>query len=222
MTKSYEMSSHAGFKVQNIHVEGRENTDIYLLKTVLNTEKGDPLFAVNLSYARQMIERINWVKQAHIERRLPDTLHIYIEERTPLALWQNGKSLQLIDLDGVPITKKNLSHFKELLLLTGSDAAEHAPAFINLLKLTPELFELADSAIRRGERRWDLVLKNGITVKLPEKDMEFAIDLLRKEHEQSQILDKDIKAIDLRTAGRLIVSTKSGKPQQYLPVSHRI
>lgn len=169
-----------------------------------------------------MVERINWVKTAHVERRLPDTLYVYIQERTPLALWQDGNDLQLIDTDGNTITRHELSNFKDLILVTGKDAAKHAPALIATLKTTPLIHEMTDTAVRQGERRWDLHLRNGIKVKLPAEDIAFAVNVLQKEQQETKLLDKDIEIIDLRTSGRLIVKTRTGDAKSYTPVSHRI
>ena len=218
----YQFSKTAGFEIKRIQVEGRTHTDPYLLKTVLNTDKGDPLLAVDLEYAREMVERINWVKTAHVERRLPDTLYVYIQERTPLALWQDGHELKLIDIEGDTITRHDLSGFKDLLLVTGKDAAKHAPALIATLKTTPVIHDMADSAVRQGERRCDLHLKNGIKVKLPAEDIAFALNVLQKEQQVTKLLDKDIETIDLRTSGRLIVKTRTGDARSYTPVSHKI
>ncbi|TIX57312.1 MAG: cell division protein FtsQ/DivIB, partial [Mesorhizobium sp.] len=59
--------------------------------------------------------------------------------------------------------------------------------------------------IRIGERRWDLKLENGITVKLPEDGEDQAIaDLVRMDRENG-LLTRDIAAIDMRFSDRLVV-----------------
>ena len=59
--------------------------------------------------------------------------------------------------------------------------------------------------VRVAERRWDLKLENGITVKLPEEGEDQAIaDLVRMDREGG-LLTRDIVAADMRIAGQLAV-----------------
>jgi cell division protein FtsQ len=59
--------------------------------------------------------------------------------------------------------------------------------------------------IRVGERRWDLKLENGITVKLPEDGEDQAIAELVRLDRESGLLTRDIAAVDMRISDRLVV-----------------
>src|SRR3546814_6388774 len=52
---------------------------------------------VDLEEVRQKLLRYGWIEDAHVSRRLPDTLLIQIDERTPAAIWQDNGQLTLID-----------------------------------------------------------------------------------------------------------------------------
>ena len=60
--------------------------------------------------------------------------------------------------------------------------------------------------MRVGGRRWDLRLKNNLSVKLPEQDMELAMRRLVTIGEQKKIFDRNIASIDLRQPEKLIVT----------------
>ncbi len=209
------LSADMGFSVRNILVEGRVNSDPDVLKAIINIEKGDPLFSFNPKEAQQLIEKITWVKAAHIERRLPDTIYIGLEERRPLALWQKDKKLRLIDSEGEVLTDHNLKRFKDLIIIVGTRAPEHAPELISLLKVESELAKRVQSASRVGNRRWDLKLEDGTAVKLPEDDIGFALRRLAVAQEEDGLLDKDIVSVDLRKTDRIVVRTRPGKVQEY-------
>src|SRR5437762_728813 len=81
-----------------------------------------PLLAVSPSEAKTQLEALPWVRSAAVERRLPDTLHIRLVERQPLAFWQRQGKLVLIDRDGVVITGDRLERFPGLVVIVGDDA----------------------------------------------------------------------------------------------------
>ncbi len=211
----YELAAAGGFAVENILVEGRFHSDPDVLRALINIERGDPLFAFDPAEAKEMIERISWVRMAHVERRLPDTIYIGLIEREPVALWQSKRKVRVIDADGVTLTDRDLAPYKDLILLVGEDAPAHVAALLPLLAAEPVLQARVEAAGWVGERRWDLTLKNGITVRLPEEDPGFALRRLAKAQEEDGLLDKDITVVDMRLPDRITVRTKPGAVQEY-------
>lgn len=214
-TKILNITADAGFKVNNILVEGREYTDPQVLKAIVNVEKGDSIFAFDPAHAKEMIGKISWVKDALIERRFPDTIYINIKERTPMALWQRNQRLSLIDTEGVVLTDDHIEKFKNYIVVVGDDVPAQAPKFIKLLLSEPEIVNKLEAASLKSGRRWDLVLKSGAVVKLPEEDTVLALRRLSQMQEEKQILDKDVKTIDVREPNRILVRTQPGAVQQY-------
>ena len=213
--KTLAITADMGFKVANILVEGREYSDPEVLRAIINVEKGDPLFAFDPTQAKALVERVAWIKSARVERRLPDTIYIGIEERRPLALWQKEKQLSLIDEEGEVITTEGLRRFKDLVVVIGEDAPKHAYELFSNLSAEPVLAERAQIARWVDGRRWDLTMQGDITVKLPETDTPLALRKMAQAQEDDGLLDKDIINIDLREPGRIVVSTKPGAVQEY-------
>ncbi len=211
MEKTMETTAGMGFEVRNILVEGRINSDPDIIKAIVNMKKGDPIFAFDPDSARDMIERISWVKTARVERRLPDTIFIELKERIPLALWQKDSGQVLVDSDGEILTDQNISSFGKLIVIEGEDAPEHAADLISLVSAEPELKERVERAGRISGRRWNLQLGNKIEIFLPEKDAGLALRRLMSAHEEGSILEKDIVNIDLRNPDRIIVRPRRGK-----------
>jgi len=61
------------------------------------------------------------------------------------------------------------------------------------------------ASIMVADRRWNLRLKNGIDVRLPESNVEQALDRLVALDHEKKILSRDILAIDLRLSDRVTV-----------------
>lgn len=210
-----DASVSAGFAVDNILVEGRVHADAEVLKALINVQKGDPLFSFDPVEAQGLIERISWVRAAHVERRLPDTLYIRLEERKPLALHQQKKTLRVLDEKGEAIATDNVARFKDLIVVLGEGAPEKAPGFIAHLSAEPALFVRVRSAKFIDKRRWDVTLDSNVKVKLPEEDLGLALRRLALVQEDDGLLDKDLKSIDLREPDKIVVRTKPGKVHSY-------
>ncbi len=213
--KVYDLAGAAGFSVQDILVEGRIHSDADVLRALVNIERGDPIFAFNPQDAKELIERVSWVKEAHVERRLPSTIYIGLMEREPVALWQNKKKIRVIDSEGVTLSDRDIEPFKDLIILVGESAPKHAPELLALLDAEPSLHDKVEAATWVGERRWDIKLKSGITVKLPEDDMGFALRKLAQAQDDDGLLEKDLTVIDMREADRITVRTRPGAVQTY-------
>jgi cell division protein FtsQ len=64
-----------------------------------------------------------------------------------------------------------------------------------------------------AERRWNLRLKNGVDVRLPEFDVERALDQLVGLDRDKKILSRDIVSIDLRLPDRVTVRLSEAAAQ---------
>ena len=198
-------TASAGLQVDDVLVEGRTRADTELLLAALNVSRGTPMLAFDPVAAKQRLEAIDWVRSATIERRLPDTIFVRIEERRPMALWQRNGKLVLIDYDGVVVLHDEIDAFGGLPVLVGDSAPKHAPALLALLDREPALKSRVRAASWIGDRRWNLQMDNGIDVRLPEENPAEAWLRLASLERDHKVLGKDVIAIDLRFADRLVV-----------------
>jgi cell division protein FtsQ len=213
--KVIAMSTDLGFKVGEIFVIGRRETAQKDLLAAMQLARGAPILAFDLQAARKRIEALPWIKAASVERMLPDTVLLNIEERQPLALWQHKGVFALIDSDGEVIRKTELDRFSDLMVVVGRDAPVHAAELLRILAVEPELMSQVKAAVRIGGRRWNLRLKNDIDVRLPEEDTAKAWARLAEYEKTHQVLARDIQILDLRIPDRLIVR-KVPKPGKNL------
>jgi cell division protein FtsQ len=199
-------SANAGFRVREIIVTGREQISAEELLASLSVKQGMPIFSVNIADAEKSLSDIPWVKSVAISRRLPDTISVVLQERTPVALWQHEKKIFLIDGDGIVLAAGNLDAWQSLPLVVGEGAEKNVTQLLGLLQAEPEIAKELVSAVRVEERRWDLHLKNDITVKLPEQDTELALSRLAALEKKENILGRAIASIDLRQPDRVMVT----------------
>jgi cell division protein FtsQ len=194
-----------GMVVENIEVEGRETTEGAMIMAALAAGRGTPILAVDLWRAKTELEKLPWVRSAAIERRLPNTLHVRLTERRPLALWQHEGKQRLIDRQGEMIPGADLSRFARLPLVVGDGAATRAAALIEMLGREPALAARVSAAIRVDDRRWNLRIDDSIEVLLPEENPEAAWAQLAAFERRNNLLKRDVQRVDMRLPGRLIV-----------------
>ncbi|MBI3441348.1 MAG: FtsQ-type POTRA domain-containing protein [Proteobacteria bacterium] len=199
------ITANAGFKVKDILVTGRTQVSADELLAHLSIKENAPILGVDIAEAQKSLAGLAWVKDVSISRRLPDRVLVELRERSPEALWQYQRNISVIDLEGVVLPVADLADYKQLPLVVGADAPAHVMELVSLLKAEPDINGQLASAVRVGSRRWDLHLKNGVTVKLPEQDMELALSYLAAVEKQKGILDRRIVSIDLRQPEKMIV-----------------
>ena len=205
ITALHQLSADAGLKLRHIQVRGRSHITKETLLTALNLHLDAPIFSINLQDLHNRVSQIGWVKNVIIERRLPSTIHITLDERVPIALLQNDIDHQLIDGSGAIIEGADSRDFTHLKVVTGDNAAAYAAPILEALKTEPELFSEVWAISFRSERRWDVHLKNGMEIRLPEADPILAWSRLAVIDREKSIINRDLSVIDLRLPKQLIV-----------------
>ncbi|HZU88155.1 MAG TPA: cell division protein FtsQ/DivIB, partial [Stellaceae bacterium] len=207
------LSARLGFAVTDIAVEGRRTTDPKTILEALGAGRGTPILAVDPRRAATRLAALPWVRSARIERLWPGTILVRLIERRPLALWQHGGRIELIDHDGAVIPVGDLGRFASLPLVVGADAASHAGALLQMLAKEPRLAAHVAAAVRVGGRRWNLRLDEGVEVLLPQDDPAAAWAELARLERKSAILQRDVRTIDMRLPDRLVLRVAAPPPQ---------
>ena len=167
----------------------------------VDDKKSLPFFDV--AQARARLEADPLIKQASVRKLYPNQIVIEIVERTPYAVWQKDGDVRAIAADGAPIDEVNDGRYADLPFVVGEGANGRVREFVALLDAMDELKPRVEAGVLVDQRRWNLRLKSGIDIKLPESDPEAAIAELLTLQRQSRILEKDVLALDFRVPGRV-------------------
>jgi cell division protein FtsQ len=170
----------AGFRVEQIEVTGLSRADKMTVYADALDQKSRAMPLIDLEAVRQkLLARQGWIADAHVSRRLPDTLLIHIVERKPTAIWQNHGQLSLIADNGVLLEPVRADAMPDLPLVIGPGANEQEAAYQRLLDAAPALRPLVKAATWVGNRRWNLTFESGETLALPAGDAEAAKALIK-------------------------------------------
>ncbi len=211
--KPVETAASAWFPVEEILAAGHYHTRKSDLLAAIGVKPGDDMMDVNPQAIRAQVEALDWVSGARVTRLWPSTLEIEISEKEPYAIWQTRGVLWLVDRAGGRITKQGVEEFAGLPMVVGDGAPEHAAELIEILNRFPVIQRANKASVRVGGRRWDLHLKNGIQVRLPEDGVEDALHRLTLLQQEQKIFERDIETVDLRLADRLVIRPREGAAQ---------
>ena len=163
------VTARLGFAVDQVRVSGNKETSEIDILERLDLDGWTSLIGFDADAARQRIAELPWVKAAAVRKVYPDALEVRIEEREPFAIWQHGSQLAIVERSGSVIAPFDGGRHAVLPLVIGYGAAEQAAGFVGKIRQYPELAARVKGFIRVAERRWDLRLENGITIRLPER-----------------------------------------------------
>ena len=195
----------AGFGISTVSITGRKQLSEDEILAAAGVTGRTSLLFLDVEATRRQLESAPWVIQATVRKLYPGHLEISVEERAPYALWQKAGKVLLIAADGTVLGPYGERPAGALPLVVGPGAAGKAQEFLTLIDRYPVLREQLRAAVLVAERRWNLRLKNGLEVRLPESEIPRALDTLVALDGEKKLLSRDISAIDLRLPDRVTV-----------------
>ncbi len=198
-TAAEALVSGAGFGVAQVHLAGNSHTSADTIMAALGFKHGQPIFDVDLRAARARLLQLPWVADAEVKRRYPDDITVRIVEREPYARWHSSNGLYVVERNGRLITGEGAGSFRRLPLLVGDGAPEAAEPFVEAVGQHRAIAARVEAYQLQSGRRWNLLLADGVTVKLPETGWQKQLADLERLIVDKHILDADIREIDLRS-----------------------
>ena len=171
--------ANGGFRITEVALAGEHEVgrdEILVLAGI--TDRSSLLF-LDAARTRARLLTNPWIADATVLKLYPDRLRIEIKERKPFALWQNDGHVSLIAADGTVLRKAVPPRFAGLPLVVGKGAEQSRAGFPRLLIARyPAIAQLNEASVLVAERRWNLHLKGGVEVLLPENEAEQALRTL--------------------------------------------
>lgn len=198
--------SQAGFVVRQVEITGAINQPRLSIYREILEGGSDSMLLTDLQAMRTRLQALPWVKTVSIARRWPDRLEVRVTERAPAALWQQHGRIRLIDAEGILLPADDLSQFPNLPLVVGAGAKDEAAGLLKLVAAHPELAKDMQAALWIGQRRWDMRMKSGETISLPEgKAAAAALMRFAEIHRDTPLLGRGFVRFDLRVADKMVV-----------------
>ena len=194
-----------GMRIATVSLSGQRQVSREEIFAAAGVTDHSSLLFLDVADARAKLEAIPWIAEATVRKLYPDRLQITVTEREPFALWQQQGKVKVIAADGTVLSEKVEPRLSSLSFVVGNGAAARARDFLAVLDKYPSIRDSVRASIYVAERRWNLKLKNGVDVRLPETNLEGALATLARLDREKNLLSRDITAVDLRLADRLTV-----------------
>jgi cell division protein FtsQ len=199
------VANSAGFRIATVAINGRKQLTQDEVLAIGGVNGRSSLLFLDAATVRDKLRANPWIADATILKLYPGRLQIDIVERSPFALWQQAGRLSVIADDGTVLEPYMSRRFISLPLVVGKGAETRAKDFLALLAHYPQVHAATKAVVFVGERRWNLRLKDGLDVRLPESDPGNALAALIKFDREDRLFSRDIVAIDMRLPDRLTV-----------------
>jgi cell division protein FtsQ len=199
------LANSAGFRITSVAINGRKHLSQDEVLALGGVNGRSSLLFLDAASVREKLKASHWISEATVLKLYPGQLRIDIVERTPFALWQHGGRYSLISDDGAALQDYVEPDFLGLPRVVGEGAETRAKDFLALLARYPQVKAATKAVNFVGKRRWNLLLNDGLVVRLPENEVGNALQTLGNLDRDEHLFSKDIVAIDLRLPDRLVV-----------------
>lgn len=176
---------------------------IYELKTKLDEGKNSN----NLDLISNILNKKNLIKKFIITKTSNNLITIRIEEKNIIGLQNIENNNYLIDEFNNKIETKITPNLFHLPVFIGKNSNKNASVILNLIKESDiNLNYLSFSFV--DQRRWNINLKNGVKILLPETKVLDTLKLLKKVTSKYNILNGNFIEIDMRIYGKYFLKPK--------------
>ncbi|MEL6088636.1 cell division protein FtsQ/DivIB [Bartonella schoenbuchensis] len=195
-----------GFVVTNVDMGGNKRIARQDILKILGLDAYPSIVSFDVNKARFILERQAWIQSADVQKIYPNRVRISVVEREPYAVWQHDGIMDIVDHTGYVIAPFQAGLVQNLPLVVGHGAQNAAKLFIQELSAYPQLSDRVRAYVRVGNRRWDIVLDNGMRIMLPEKGAIESLSSLIKAGTTQDLFVRDVLSVDLRLSDRITVS----------------
>ena len=176
---------------------------IYELKTKLDEDRNSN----TLDLISNVLNKKNLIKKFIITKTSNNLITIKIEEKNIIGLLRIENNDYLIDEFDNKIETKITPNLFHLPVFIGKNSNKNASVILNLIKESDiNLNYLSFSFVDR--RRWNINLKNGVKILLPETKVLDTLKLLKKVTSKYNILNGNFIEIDMRIYGKYFLKPK--------------
>ncbi|MCB8821347.1 cell division protein FtsQ/DivIB [Microvirga rosea] len=194
-----------GFGLEQITISGISQMREAEVLAAAGLDAKLSLVFLDVNDVRERLEHVPMVKSATVRKLYPNELVIGLTEREPYAIWQLKGELFVVASDGTVIDLMQDASYADLPFVVGEAANKRSKEYVALLEAAGPLKGRIRAGTLVAGRRWNLKMDNGMDVSLPELGAADAIARLVKLEREQKILEKDVLAVDLRVADRVVV-----------------
>ncbi len=198
----FDFTVGSNFKIQKIEIEGNSILDADEIIQKINFLYEENLFFVNLRDVEENLKKETFIESFILKKVYPNLIKIRIVEKEPIAVVQNKKKKYFISNKGDFINFQDVEKYKNLPIVFGNGKFFYS-LYQNLENIKFPI-QIIKSFYFFESGRWDLVLYDGKTIKLPIKNyLESLKNYMGSKNDNNF---KNYKIFDYRIKDQLILN----------------
>ncbi len=166
--KIKEVNKSFLFPIKYIEIENIKIVNKKQLLIDLQTLEGTSLLFLNYEILKKNLELADYISSFKIKKIYPNKIKIYITEKSPVAIYIDGKKKFYISERGDFMQYKPITELVDLPIILGKNMK--FGNFFNDLKIIKFPLDKVKSYQYFAIGRWDIILKNKKIIKLPQNN----------------------------------------------------
>lgn len=203
------------FMLSALSIQGSSDSLNAEIREILGLNFPISSFDLDLADLRNRVLSLPPVETAEVRLEGGSILHVKVKEKVPALLLKDDTGIHVLNKNGDYIRPLLSTEYgSKLPVITGEGAQKAASeAFILFSALYDKLDEVR-GLVLVGGRRWNIVLKSGQVIMLPEKKSEQAVQKILILDKAEKILSRDIAVFDFRLPYRITLRFPENKDGQ--------
>jgi len=203
------------FMLSALSIQGSSDSLNAEIREILGLNFPISSFDLDLADLRNRVLSLPPVETAEVRLEGGSILHVKVKEKIPALLLKDDTGIHVLNKNGDYIRPLLSTEYgSKLPVITGEGAQKAAAeAFILFSALYDKLDEVR-GLVLVGGRRWNMVLKSGQVIMLPEKKSEQAVQKILILDKAEKILSRDIAVFDFRLPYRITLRFPENKDGQ--------
>ena len=203
------------FMLSALSIQGSSDSLNAEIREILGLNFPISSFDLDLADLRNRVLSLPPVETAEVRLEGGSILHVKVREKVPALLLKDNTGIHVLNKDGDYLRPLLSTEYgSKLPVITGEGAQKAAAeAFILFSALYDKLDEVR-GLVLVGGRRWNIVLKSGQVIMLPEKKPEQAVQKILILDKAEKILSRDIAVFDFRLPYRITLRFPKNKDGQ--------
>ena len=203
------------FMLSALSIQGSSDSLNAEIREILGLNFPISSFDLDLVDLRNRVLSLPPVETAEVRLEGGSILQVKVKEKVPALLLKDDTGINVLNKNGDYIRPLLSTEYgSKLPVITGEGAQKAAAeAFILFSALDDKLDEVR-GLVLVGGRRWNIVLKSGQVIMLPEKKSEQAVQKILILDKAEKILSRDIAVFDFRLPNRITLRFPENKDGQ--------
>ena len=201
---SFLENSQKKFVLKNIKITGLSDFEKKIILNELKYFQEKNIFKINKNMILEKLNKYNYLDHIYVKKIIPSSIILNLSKTSIIGKTHRYNEIYYIGKNGKFISSQHLDEMQNLPMVFGDFKIQE---FLNLQNIL-NLHQLENNNIEKyfyyKNNRWDLLFSNGVTLKLPSKNVEKKLKIYKRLLNNDKLINK--KIIDLRMTNQIILT----------------